>query len=220
VHTRKMLALVAGAALLAACGGDGAGSADTSERASSSSDSPAAIRGTPASEADLPVQKPTGPIDEELAERGEKLFSSKGCVACHTIGQGKLVGPDLKGITEKVTFPWIYHWVSDPDSMLRSDTTAQRLLEEYLVPMPNQNVQPDEFVALYEYLRAQGTADSSSGAGRGASSPGSGAGTGGMMGGGQMGAMHQRMHDTMHDTTDPAGGGSLRPGDTSHDRRN
>lgn len=177
MHTRRIFALVAGTALLAACGGDGAGSADTSQGASSSSDSPAAVRGTPASEANLPVQKPTGPIDEELAERGEKLFSSKGCVACHTIGQGKRVGPDLKGITEKVTFPWIYHWVSDPDSMLRSDTTAQRLLKEYLVPMPNQNVSPDEFQALYEYLRAEGSADSghdtTNSTGAGGSRPGS-----------------------------------------------
>jgi len=217
VHTTRIIALVAGAALVAACGGDGAGSADGSRGAASTSESPAATRGTPASEAGLPVQKPTGPIDEELAERGEKLFSSKGCVACHTIGQGKRVGPDLKGITEKVTFPWIYHWVSDPDSMLRSDTTAQRLLREYLVPMPNQNVSPDEFQALYEYLRAQGPADSSDGAPGGAGSSGMG---GGQMDRGQMGAMHQRMHDTTGDTTNPAGAGSRRPGSMFHHRRN
>ncbi|MEM4658894.1 MAG: c-type cytochrome, partial [Candidatus Methanosuratincola sp.] len=34
-------------------------------------------------------------VNKELAEKGEKLFAEKGCAACHTIGKGKLVGPDL-----------------------------------------------------------------------------------------------------------------------------
>lgn len=219
MHTKRTFAFLAGLALLAACGGGG-GSAASSGEAGASAGGGAATRGEPAAEAPLPVEKPTGPIDEELAERGEKLFSSKGCVACHTIGQGKRVGPDLKGITEKTTFPWIFHWVSNPDSMLRSDTTAQRLLREYLVPMPNQNVSPDEFQALYEYLRQQGQegADSES-----AAAPA--AGGGGMMGGmGSMGGMHSRMHDRrrgrMADTSDPNGAGVRSPGATSHHRRN
>jgi mono/diheme cytochrome c family protein len=34
----------------------------------------------------LPVSATAGDIDEELAERGEELFETKGCIACHTIG--------------------------------------------------------------------------------------------------------------------------------------
>ena len=213
MHMKRTFAWLAGLALLVACGGGGAGSADSGAGADSGGG--AAVRGAPASEARLPVEKPTGPIDEALAERGEKLFSAKGCVACHSIGQGKRVGPDLQGITEKVTFPWIFHWVSDPDSMLRSDTTAQRLLKEYLVPMPNQNVSPDEFRALYEYLRQQGRESERDGT---AEAPTSGNGT--MMGGmGGMEGMHERMHGRTHDTTDLDGAGARSPGATPHHRR-
>jgi mono/diheme cytochrome c family protein len=163
VHRHARLTVLLAALLAVACGGEkaGAGAAGSDEAR------PAEAAGTrpgaaPSASESLPVKKPTGPIDEALAERGEKLFSSKGCVACHTIGQGKRVGPDLMGVTEKATFPWLFHWVSNPDSMLRSDTTARRLLREYLTPMPNQKVSPDEFRALYEYLREQGAREQKS----------------------------------------------------------
>jgi len=160
-HSRTILLLVA--LLAAACGGERGASGDSASGAAGTTDAARADRATAAAAPEtLPIQEPTGPIDEALAERGEKLFSSKGCVACHSIGKGKLVGPDLMGITEKVTFPWIFHWVSDPDSMLRSDTTAQRLLKEYLVPMPNQNVSPEEFQAIYEYLRERAAREKTS----------------------------------------------------------
>ena len=102
---------------------------------------------------ELPIGEPSGSIDQELASQGEDLFTQRGCVACHKIGEGRLVGPDLAGVTDRRSFTWIYSIITNPDSMLRSDSTAQRLLGEYFTPMPNQKVQPDEARALYEYLR-------------------------------------------------------------------
>ena len=101
----------------------------------------------------LPTGEPSGAIDQELASQGEDLFTRRGCVACHKIGEGRLVGPDLAGVTDRRSFTWIYSIITNPDSMLRSDSTAQRLLGEYFTPMPNQKVQPEEARALYEYLR-------------------------------------------------------------------
>ncbi len=101
----------------------------------------------------LPIGEPSGAIDQELASQGEDLFTQRGCVACHKIGEGRLVGPDLAGVTDRRSFTWIYSIITNPDSMLRSDSTAQRLLGEYFTPMPNQKVQPEEARALYEYLR-------------------------------------------------------------------
>lgn len=119
--------------------------------------------GTPADDGEtagartsLPVEEPTGPIDEELAERGEEIFQSRGCIACHTVGEGKRVGPDLEGIVERRSFEWTYHMVTNPDSMLRSDSIAKRLLGEYFTPMADQNVTPEQFRAIYEYLREEG----------------------------------------------------------------
>jgi mono/diheme cytochrome c family protein len=103
----------------------------------------------------LPTGEPSGAIDQELASQGEDLFTQRGCVACHKIGEGRLVGPDLAGVTDRRSFTWIYSMITNPDSMLRSDSTAQSLLGEHFTPMPNQKVQPEEARALYEYLRAQ-----------------------------------------------------------------
>lgn len=103
----------------------------------------------------VPLAEPTGPVDEELAERGEELFRTRGCTACHTLGQGKKVGPDLRGVTERRDFEWTYHMVTNPDSMVKNDPDARQLLNEYLVPMSDQNVSPEQFRAIYEYLRAE-----------------------------------------------------------------
>lgn len=109
---------------------------------------------TPAPTTGIPVSAPQGPIDEALAAAGERLFTEKGCAACHYVGGGRLVGPDLAGVTERRDFEWIYHMVTNPDSMLMEDPAAQELLGEYATPMVNMAVAPDEVVAIYEYLRA------------------------------------------------------------------
>lgn len=103
----------------------------------------------------LPVSAPEGPVDAALASRGEEVFRSRGCVACHQVGGGRLVGPDLQGVTERRSFEWTYHMVMNPDSMLRNDSIAEAMLQEYFTPMSDQNVDPEQFLAIYEYLRSQ-----------------------------------------------------------------
>ena len=129
--------------LVAACGGaeSGGSAADEAPEETAS---------------ELPVQEPTGPVDRQLAQRGEELFRSRGCVACHTMGEGRRVGPDLVDVTERREFAWTYHMVVNPDSMLRNDSIARQLLSEYFTPMSDQNVTPEQFRAIYEYLRAEG----------------------------------------------------------------
>jgi mono/diheme cytochrome c family protein len=106
----------------------------------------------------IPVSAPEGPIDTELAASGENLFNVKGCVACHTIGKGRLTGPDLQGVTERRTFEWMYRMISNPDSMTRNDPIGMELMAEFMTPMPSLDIQPDEVRALFEFLRA-GSAD-------------------------------------------------------------
>ncbi|MDL1912869.1 cytochrome c [Chloroflexi bacterium CFX6] len=88
------------------------------------------------------------------APDGEALFKAKGCNACHTVGGGDLVGPDLQGVTEIRSQEWLTQWLLAPDQMLASgDPIATELLKKYNnIPMPNLALTPDEAAALITYL--------------------------------------------------------------------
>jgi len=90
--------------------------------------------------------------DETLALEGKKLFMQKGCNACHTIGGGKLVGPDLKGLNKIVSYRWAAYMIMNPDSMIKYDDRARQLLKEYGIRMPNQKVKPKEAESMLHYI--------------------------------------------------------------------
>jgi len=90
--------------------------------------------------------------DDGDVEKGQKLFQSKGCVACHSIGKGKITGPDLLGVTERRDKEWITKWLKSPETMLMTDPVAKQLLQEYMVPMPNQGLSDEEIVILINYF--------------------------------------------------------------------
>jgi mono/diheme cytochrome c family protein len=98
---------------------------------------------------------PTGEINDEMARRGESLYQTVGCNGCHTVGGGRLTGPDLLGVTERRSLDWFVAIVIDPDSMLREDPAARELFAEYMTPMMNLGVSADEAASLYEYLRRE-----------------------------------------------------------------
>jgi cytochrome c551/c552 len=81
----------------------------------------------------------TAPAD---IKKGEEVFAAKGCVGCHKVGGGKLVGPDLKGVTARRDAQWVMKMILKPEVMLKEDDVAKKLLAETFVPMPNQNVDP------------------------------------------------------------------------------
>lgn len=148
--------LVAAVAVVGACaqGGD-SGSAATSDAPAAAVEQPAGSERSEPPGSGASTDRQTEPVDVALASEGEQLFSRRGCVACHKIGAGRLVGPDLMGVTERRSYDWIFAMVTAPDSMLQSDSIARALYAEYFTPMPNQKVEPQEARALYEYLRAR-----------------------------------------------------------------
>ena len=94
----------------------------------------------------------TAPAD---IEAGKAMFVRKGCPACHKIGGGKLVGPDLKGVTARRNPRWIERMILHPEIMLQQDETARGLLRTHLTPMANQHVDPDtELPKILSYLKA------------------------------------------------------------------
>ncbi len=60
------------------------------------------------------------------------------CINCHTIGGGRLTGPDLKHVSKRKDRAWLIKFMMDPKGMIDSgDTYAQKILEESRkVPMP------------------------------------------------------------------------------------
>src|SRR5688572_32146177 len=112
-------------------------------------DAPAAMQSA------VPV--PSFAISKRPADvaRGQEVFAEKGCTACHKIGGGKLVGPDLKGVTARRDETWIKRMILRPDVMLKEDEVAKKLLAEHLTPMPNQNVDPaKDLPPLLAYLKS------------------------------------------------------------------
>ena len=90
--------------------------------------------------------------DDELAEKGEALFSSKGCTACHTHGR-KLTGPDLAGVSMRRTQEWMEHQILDPGRMVQEDPISRELMAKHALAMPNQGLTPDEAKAVIEFLK-------------------------------------------------------------------
>lgn len=93
-------------------------------------------------------------LQQSFADQdGKALFEQK-CIACHTIGEGKKVGPDLKGITEKRDISWVKGFILSPSVYFeRKDETALALLKEYGVPMPDLGLKQDEVEAIVAYFR-------------------------------------------------------------------
>jgi mono/diheme cytochrome c family protein len=84
---------------------------------------------------------------------GERLFYGKGCVACHTVGKGRHLGPDLAGVGKRRTSDWLARWLKNPELMASTDPDARRLLAEYnQVAMPDPRLSAEEIEALAGYL--------------------------------------------------------------------
>lgn len=95
----------------------------------------------------------TGESGNEVVEKGQKVFQEKGCVTCHSIGKGKITGPDLLGVTQRRDPAWIKKWIMSPDTMIMSDPIAKELFKVYMVPMPNQGVTDEQADILIEYFK-------------------------------------------------------------------
>lgn len=81
---------------------------------------------------------------------GKLSFESK-CLACHSIGQGDKLGPDLAGITKQRSDEWLTRWLKAPEKMLATDKDAKAMLKKFNnIPMPNQGLSDTE---IKQYIR-------------------------------------------------------------------
>jgi protein SCO1/2 len=91
-----------------------------------------------------------------LTSKGQYLFNSR-CTACHTLGQGARIGPDLLGVTRRRDRGWVARYIQRPDKLLAAgDPIARELDAQYRpVKMPNLRIGDEDVASLVEYLDAQ-----------------------------------------------------------------
>jgi protein SCO1/2 len=96
--------------------------------------------------------------------RGAYLYRTR-CQACHTIGGGDRLGPDLRGVASARNQAWLSRWIREPDVMLAErDPIAVGLLARYRnLPMPNLSLGEHEVTEIIGYLRAQDEAHTTRG---------------------------------------------------------
>ena len=92
----------------------------------------------------------------ENFDKGQYLFGRQ-CIACHTIGHGDLLGPDLVGITHVRNRQWLLRMIQKPDELLDGkDPIATALLKKYNgVRMPNTFVGDLDAQYILSYIEAQ-----------------------------------------------------------------
>ena len=92
----------------------------------------------------------------DLSDKGRYIFATF-CAACHTIGHGDKIGPDLQGITNVRDKAWLERFINTPDKVLaEKDPIAVALFEKYKqVRMPNLNMADVDLKNLMDFLARQ-----------------------------------------------------------------
>jgi protein SCO1/2 len=96
-----------------------------------------------------------------VTDKGQYLFATR-CAACHTIGHGVKIGPDLANVTHSRDRLWLLRFIQKPDELLaEKDPLATSLFKQYKeIRMPNTRLGPDDTISIVQYLENQSTAES------------------------------------------------------------
>jgi cytochrome c551/c552 len=108
------------------------------------------VHGTELKESDVTLSTP---LNASWVTDGKGIYELK-CQSCHRLTEERLVGPGWKGVTQKRKPVWIMNMITNVDMMLETDAEAQKLLEQCMVRMPNQNISKDEARQVLEFMRS------------------------------------------------------------------
>jgi mono/diheme cytochrome c family protein len=86
-------------------------------------------------------------------ENGKGIFNTN-CKVCHTIGEGRRVGPDLAGITERREKEWIFKFITNSAGLIESgDEQAMAIFAEFnKIPMPPHPLSDIELEDVVSYI--------------------------------------------------------------------
>ncbi|HEY2360203.1 MAG TPA: SCO family protein [Candidatus Angelobacter sp.] len=87
---------------------------------------------------------------------GQYVFASH-CAACHTVGHGDKIGPDLLGVTTARNQSWLKRFIQEPDKVIaEKDPTALALFKQYKqVRMPNLRLADGDVMAILKFLQEE-----------------------------------------------------------------
>jgi protein SCO1 len=91
-------------------------------------------------------------------DKGQYIFATQ-CAACHSVGHGDKIGPDLLGVTKVRDRAWLARFIAAPDKVLDGkDPIAMALYDKYKqVNMPNLRLGTADVDTLISFLEAQTT---------------------------------------------------------------
>lgn len=92
-----------------------------------------------------------GPLDEAMAQKGEKLFEEK-CASCHKLDE-KFTGPAQRDVIERRSPEYIMNMILNPEEMLNRHPEAKKMLAIYMTKMTFQNVSEEQARDILEYFR-------------------------------------------------------------------
>jgi len=93
-----------------------------------------------------------------IRNQGQYIFATH-CAACHTIGHGDKIGPDLAGVTTLRERSWLIQFITTPDQLIAAkDPLAVELFKKYKeVNMPNLRLAQVDVDALIGFMDGQGS---------------------------------------------------------------
>ena len=149
LYIKKFTALIGSAIFLTSCGGGVDKDAKPIDVEELTKNQPE-THGTEVKEGDITI---TNPLNAEWVAAGKNIYELK-CQSCHRLTDEKLVGPGWKSVTQRRKPVWIMNMITNVDMMLEKDAEAQKLLEQCMVRMPNQNISKEDARKLLEFMRS------------------------------------------------------------------
>ncbi len=98
-----------------------------------------------------------GHMQTVQAGAGESNFKTA-CAACHTIGKGRLVGPDLSGVDKRRTEAWLIKFIKSSQSLVKSgDPDAVAVYNKFFkIAMPDQPFSNAQIKEIISYISSVG----------------------------------------------------------------
>jgi cytochrome c2 len=95
-------------------------------------------------------------LQAQDAKKGQEVFS-KVCFACHTIGEGKRVGPDLNNVTTKRNEKWLISFIQSSQTMVKKgDKDAVAIFNEFnKIQMPDNKLTDAEVKNVLAYIKSK-----------------------------------------------------------------